>query len=233
MGLLSKSWSLGRAFGISVQVHATLLLLVAYTALRSLGDAGAMGLLMDLLLAVGLFGSVLLHELGHALTARRYGVQTRRIVLTPLGGVAQLESMPRNARAEFWIALAGPLVSFALAGTAWVLSASMPIVVLLAYINLALGVFNLLPVFPSDGGRILRAWLSSRMGFVGGTQLAVRVGQILAVGLGIYAIVQTQWMLMLIAAFLYLGARQEVLSLGGPSQSWSELWKQFRGGRGR
>lgn len=228
MGLFSKSWSLGRAFGISVQVHATLLALIAFTALRSLGNAGVVGLIMDLLLAVGLFGSVLLHELGHALTARRYGVQTQRIMLTPLGGVAQLESMPRDAKAEFWIALAGPLVSFALAGIAWTLSASFPLLALLAYINLALGVFNLLPVFPSDGGRILRAWLSSRMGFSSGTQLAVRIGQVLAVGLGVYAVVQTQWMLLLIAGFLFLGARQELLSLGAPAESWSTLWSRFR-----
>lgn len=228
MGLFSKSWSLGRAFGISVQIHATLLMLIAFTALRSLGNAGVMGLLLDLMLAVGLFGSVLLHELGHALTARRYGVQTRRIMLTPLGGVAQLESMPRNAVAEFWIALAGPLVSFALAGLAWGLSSVAPLFILLAYINLALGAFNLLPVFPSDGGRILRAFLSNRMGFASGTQLAVRVGQVMAVALGIYAVVASQWMLLMISGFLFLGARQELGALGLPMQSWSKLWAQFR-----
>lgn len=231
MGLFSKSWSLGRAFGISVQLHATLLLLIAFTALRSLGSAGVEAFLLDLILAVGLFGSVLLHELGHALTARRYGVQTRRIMLTPLGGVAQLESMPRDAKAEFWIAIAGPLVSFALAAGAWALSASFSLFILLAYINLALGLFNLLPVFPSDGGRILRAWLGSRMGFARGTQLAVRIGQFCAMALGAYAIISAQWMLMLVAGFLYLGARQELRGLGLDKGSWSLLWSRFRAGR--
>lgn len=228
MGLFSKSLSLGRTFGISVQIHATLLMLIGFTALRSLGNAGVIGLLLDLMLAVGLFGSVLLHELGHALTARRYGVQTRRIMLTPLGGVAQLESMPRSPVAEFWIALAGPLVSFALAGAAWTLSSVAPIFIFLAYINLALGVFNLLPVFPSDGGRILRAFLGARMGFASGTQLAVRIGQVMSVAIAVYAVIASQWMLLLISGFLFLGARQELGALGVPMQSWATLWERFR-----
>src|SRR5690606_11929701 len=120
MSWLMKSWSVGRLAGISVQIHATLLLILGFTALRSL-SAGGGGLAWDLLFAVGLFGSVLLHELGHALTARGFGISTRRIVLTPIGGIAELSAMPRSPRAEFWIALAGPVVSLGLAALAWTL----------------------------------------------------------------------------------------------------------------
>ena len=222
-----KSWSVGRLAGISVQIHATLLILLGFTALRSLSVGGG-GLVWDLLFAVGLFGSVLLHELGHALTARSFGVSTRRIVLTPIGGIAELNAMPRSPRAEFWIALAGPVVSLGLAASSWTLAPVSGIFYGLAAINLMLGLFNLVPVFPSDGGRIFRAILSRKMGFEAGTQIAVKVARYLAVAMGVWGLYVGQWSLILVAMFLYWGASAELSSLGLRIPSWGAIGQAMR-----
>lgn len=224
MGWLMQSWSVGRLAGISVQIHATLLVFLAWTLLFS----GSGWWWLDLAVAFGLFGSVLVHELGHALMGRAFGVGTRRIVLTPIGGVAELNSIPKSPRAEFWIALAGPLVSLSLAVVFWVLSPLSAAFVLLFWINLMLGLFNLVPVFPSDGGRIFRAMMSRRFGFRPGTQIAVKVGQSLAVLLGIWGLYRGQWTLPVIAVFLYWAAGAELSRLSLALPSWSEIWDFVR-----
>ena len=168
-----------------------------------------------------MFGCVLLHELGHALAARRFGIPTIDITLYPIGGVARLERMPRAAGAELVIALAGPAVNFviaaaigallfsaaALSGLEWSLDSFLGE---LLVINLGLGLFNLVPAFPMDGGRVLRAALSTFWGRVQATRVASIVGQVLAV---LFAVAAVQWTnnptYIALAAFIFFAARNE------------------------
>jgi Zn-dependent protease/predicted transcriptional regulator len=178
---------------------------------------GPLALLLGLVAVVGLFASVVLHELGHSLTARRYGVQVRRITLWFLGGVAEFEEMPRQRGAEAVVAIAGPLVSFALAGIFWTVTALAPLDAVpyarlvtgyLYAINLMLGVFNLLPAMPMDGGRILRSLLAMRLGTPRATVIASNVAKVIAVGMGILGLMGNLW-LILLAFFVFNGARAE------------------------
>ena len=166
------SWKLGQVAGIDLYVHATFLLI--FLVFPGVFDGGPLSP-WNVLLVLSVFGCVLLHELGHALMARRFGIQTRDITLYPIGGVARLERMPRAPGAELLIALAGPAVNFAIAavllpllflGTDEFASLSMIGLFLesLLSINLFLGLFNLVPAFPMDGGRVLRACLSNWLG---------------------------------------------------------------------
>jgi Zn-dependent protease len=178
---------------------------------------GSLALLLGLVAVVGLFASVVLHELGHSLTARRYGVHVRRITLWFLGGVAEFEEMPRQRGAEAVVAIAGPLVSFALAGIFWAVTAFAPLDALpyvrlvtgyLYAINLALGVFNLLPAMPMDGGRILRSLLAMRLGMPRATVIASNVAKVIAIGMGVLGLMGNLW-LILLAFFIWNGARAE------------------------
>jgi len=209
------SWSIGRFFGIDTRVHATFVLILAWAAVSSLSSGGtlvAAGVGVAFLLAV--FGSVLLHELGHALTARMFGVPTRQIILTPLGGMAQIEAGDMRPRDELLIALAGPAVSLGLGAvllfTAGLLGSLSPagFVGGLAWANLAIGLFNLVPAFPMDGGRVLRAGLAMRMEYFRATGIAAKVGRYAALGLAVVGLF-TNPLLVLIAAFVYFAARQE------------------------
>jgi len=204
-----------------VRLHATLLLLPLITY-GSMPVEGVLGVAFWVGLNVLLFGSVLLHELGHALTARRYGIQTQDIVLTPLGGMARITSLPTNPRHEIVIALAGPAVSLLLAAGAFALSAVMIVVPggvprvcfeafgLLLYINLMLGLFNLVPALPMDGGRVLRGYLALKRDHLSATRIAARVGRYLAVAGGLYGFLFTDsWTLPLIAVFVYMSAGAE------------------------
>jgi Zn-dependent protease len=211
------SWKLGRFAGIDTHVHASFLLLVAWAAWAAWTGVGTgLAVLLGVAFLLAVFGSVLLHELGHALTARRYGVRTRRIILSPIGGIAQLEGMPRRPRHELAVALAGPAVNFVLAAALWVVApvfAGMPVLadllgsVMLA--NLGLGLFNLLPAFPMDGGRALRAILAERVGTVRATETAVKVGRAIAVVMGVAGLVWGHLVLTLVAAFVWFAAGVE------------------------
>jgi Zn-dependent protease len=183
-------------------------------------DGGPQSVL-NVLLILAVFGCVLLHELGHALMARRFGIHTHDITLYPIGGVARLARMPRAPGAELLIALAGPAVNFAIA------AALTPLVVLgagetgsvsalglflntLLEINLVLGLFNLIPAFPMDGGRVLRALLSSWLGRARATTVASRLGRSLAVFFGALALFWTHNPIhVALAAFIYFAARSE------------------------
>lgn len=188
---MSMSWKLGRVAGIDVYVHKTFLLLMAYL-LASYGEVQV------LWLSIAAFGCVLLHEYGHALMARRFGIETEDITLYPIGGVARLRRLPRSPGAELAIALAGPAVNGAivllifLLGLSGVLDplASFPaareFVVNLMVVNVFLGAFNLIPAFPMDGGRVLRALLSGWLGRVRATGIAAGIGQALAILYGVY-----------------------------------------------
>jgi Zn-dependent protease len=176
---------------------------------------------LNILVVLSVFGCVLLHELGHALMARRFGINTRDITLYPIGGVARLERMPRAPGAELLIALAGPAVNFVLAagllfllflGAGEVGFMSIPGVFLetLLSINLMLGLFNLIPAFPMDGGRVLRALLSGWLGRMQATVIAATVGKTLAVCFAVAVLLWTQNPIQIaLAAFIYFAAHGE------------------------
>ncbi|MCD6500347.1 MAG: site-2 protease family protein [Deltaproteobacteria bacterium] len=198
------STRIGRIAGFEIDVHITFWLLLAFVAIFE-------GILAGLVLAVFVFGSVLLHELGHAVVARHLGVPIAGIELYFFGGVAKMAGPPRSARDEIWIASAGPAVSFILGGVSALLAFVTGIGVfrLLAYVNLVLGAFNLLPALPMDGGRVMRAALSRRMGRLQATVLAVRITHWAAVGIGVLGALMGSWQLVLLAVVLWFMGSQE------------------------
>ena len=189
-------------FGIQLAVHASFVFLLAYAAWEGWQDEGGwVGMVISIALTVAFFVCVVLHELGHSLTARRYGVRVPRILLMPIGGMAEFDRIPRQPSAEFIITINGPLVNFAIALGLWAvvgLPRGLPfhpqfadsfkgLVQLLLYWNVLMGCFNLMPVFPMDGGRILRAILATRLSYLKATFWAARIGQVLAIVLAILA----------------------------------------------
>lgn len=205
-----KPWSLGRIGGIDVSIHPTFWLVPAYIALTG---GGVFGVLMVL----ALFGCVLLHEFGHALEARRHGIGTSGITLYPIGGVASLARIPRKPGVELLVTLAGPAVNLAIA--AFLLAglwAFEPVGVVanfaasLMWLNLGLAIFNMLPAFPMDGGRVLRALLSGPMGRLRATEFAAGLGRILAIGLGLYGLFGGALNLVFLAIFVYLAGAAEL-----------------------
>lgn len=233
-GLARWSWRLGSIAGIETQVHASFLLILAWAAWNAWSiQPSVIGAGVAVLFVMALFGCVLLHELGHALMARRFGIGTRSITLLPIGGVAQLEGMPKDARQELWVAIAGPAVNVAIAAVlslvlavlgglgVLVSGAAVPATVLglavvflsaLMWANIVLAVFNMLPAFPMDGGRVLRAALSMRSGDrLAATEIAVKVGKVLAVGLALYGLfVSGNPFLALIAVFVWFTGQREL-----------------------
>lgn len=193
------SWKLGTLFGFPIRVGYSFLFLLALVFLFMGGGAGV-------LLVLIAFASVLLHELGHALMARRLKVPIREIELHFFGGAAKMEGLPRTPGDEIAIAAAGPAVSFALAAGAFAISAwtGAPLLGLLAKVNLFVGLFNLLPALPMDGGRILRALLSRRMGFLRATELSVRIARGFAVALGLVGLLHGPLTLVALAVLLWL-----------------------------
>jgi Zn-dependent protease len=217
------SWKIGEVAGIGIYMHATFLLLIGWVALSYWLQGSS---LATVLAAVGfilaLFACVVLHEFGHALTARRFGIRTRDITLLPIGGVARLERMPENPVHELWVALAGPAVNLVLAaGLLVVLAASgaaQPLAGLsltggsflgrLAVVNLLLLGFNMIPAFPMDGGRVLRALLATRVEYTRATHIAATLGQGIAFVFGLIGLF-TNPFLVFTALFVWIGAAQE------------------------
>jgi Zn-dependent protease/CBS domain-containing protein len=225
------SYSIGRVSGIDVRVHATFLLLLLFWGYVGYTEGGQSAAIFSVVFISLLFFCVLLHEFGHAFAARAYGIKTPDITLLPIGGVARLERMPENAAQELVIAIAGPLVNVVIALVLWValglphhligLGYSASSVHLIAsqllYVNIMLVVFNLIPAFPMDGGRVLRALLAFRLDHVQATRIAAKVGQAFAVifvivGIwGIPGLLAPNMFLVFIAMFVFLGAQQEAV----------------------
>ncbi len=210
-----------RLLGVPVRFHFTFVLMIVFLTVMGLG--GKQSSLVYVLYVIGLFASVLLHELGHALVGRRYGVRTLEVVMFPIGGVARLEKNP-EPKQELWIALAGPLVNILIAaGLFGYLYYTRQLVAIdglfepsdenlaerIAVGNLLLAAFNLLPAFPMDGGRVLRAVLARFKPVDEATRMAAWAGRMLAISMGLYGLLSMQFMLVFIAFFVYLGAAQE------------------------
>ncbi len=216
-------WKLGRFADIDVYVHATFLLLIGWVGYSHWLENQNWGeVLSGVLFILALFLCVVLHEYGHALTARRYGIKTRDITLYPIGGVARLERMPEKPIEELWVALMGPAVNVVIAALLfvylYVTNSLVPFTSLtvasgsfaerLMIVNIWLVLFNLIPAFPMDGGRVLRALLAMRMDFVRATQIAATIGQGLAFVLGFIGLFSNPFLLF-IAFFVWIGASQE------------------------
>jgi Zn-dependent protease len=211
------SWQLGKVSGIDVFLHPSALLFF-FVANGVMPTA-----LGNIAFVVALFGSILLHELGHALMARRYGIATADITLYLFGGVARLERMPRSAGPELLIALAGPAVNFAIALGLTALSFALDVVGLVPpdflevvfYLNMGLGLFNLLPVFPMDGGRVVRALLSRPLGRLRATEFAATLGRALAIIGGIWFLANGMYQPLILAIFVYLAGSMELRQVRG------------------
>ena len=215
-------YTIGRIGGTDVKVHLTFVLFLVWWAVGGYQEAGAAGALAAALWLLAVFGCILLHEFGHIFMARRFGVRTPDVILLPIGGVARLERIPDEPRQELLIALAGPAVTAAIALILYAmirlsgndaglgdLSPGRPFLSLLMNVNVYLLLFNLIPAFPMDGGRVLRALLASRLGLVRGTRLAATLGQFLAAFGGLYAITMGHSLAVLVAFFVFLGASAE------------------------
>jgi Zn-dependent protease len=218
------SWRIGRVAGIDVHMHATFLLLAGWVAVKAWSARQNLGdVVHGLAFIAAMFGIIVLHELGHALAARRYGIPTQDITLLPIGGVARLDRMPDKPGQELVVALAGPAVNVVLAVVFWLVVRSADAVTSLTHfrlvggsllanlqiVNLVMAVFNLIPAFPMDGGRVLRALLAMRLDYVKATRIAADIGQVLAFGAGAIGLGQMNPILVFIAIFVYLGAEQE------------------------
>ena len=228
------SYRLGRFFDIDVRVHVTFLMLLAWIAMQSYDEnKSLLSVLLSVLFSVTVFTFVVMHEYGHALTARRFGVRTRGITLYPIGGVAMLESMPKGAREQILVALAGPSVNFVLAAglattmhfvgydvlhdlvAVWrgrVSLVSEPSMLLssLFWMNAIMGTFNLIPALPMDGGRVLNAALSLRMDRVRATRIASRVAKVVALGFLAFAYANDATMLGVIGLFVWFSSSAEL-----------------------
>jgi Zn-dependent protease/predicted transcriptional regulator len=218
------SFRIATLAGIGVFVHWTFFILLAWIAMSHVAEGDDFAKVAEGVgFIVALFGCIVLHELGHALTARQFGVKTRDITLLPIGGVARLERIPERPLHEFLVAVAGPAVNLVIAGLLLIpislagrLGQSLEVTVVggdfltkLMWVNVGLVIFNMLPAFPMDGGRVLRALLAARMSRVRATHKAAAVGQMMAILFGILGVLGGQWMLLLIAFVIYQGAQAE------------------------
>ena len=228
------SYRVATLFGVPVRVHWTFLLLPALWGWMAWAETGRVAeVVLTVAFILAFFVCIVAHEFGHILTARRYGVRTRDVVLLPIGGVARMERIPEKPSHELWITLAGPAVNVAIAaaiyGVLFVAGVAMPDVQLvggeflgsLFGANVFVAIFNLVPAFPMDGGRILRSLLAMKLDRPRATRIAARTGQAVAVCFAAGSFYLGNPMLLLIAAFVWYGAGAEnemvqMRARGGP-----------------
>lgn len=219
---MTWSFSIGHVLGSELKVHATFFLLLAWIGTAAWIDGGPIGAAVNVAFVLVLFACVVAHEFGHALMARRFGIGTPDITLLPIGGLARLDRMPEKPGQEIAVALAGPAVNVAIWAVLVVLGAETDIEKLaaiedpgegfwgrLAAVNLFLVLFNMIPAFPMDGGRVFRAALSVAMGRVAATRFAARAGQVLAFAFGFAGLTWGSPVLVLIAIFVFVAAGAE------------------------
>jgi Zn-dependent protease/predicted transcriptional regulator len=220
---MKYSYQVGKLFGVPIRVHVTFLLLLLFVGLFAQQLVGISSGTFAMLMIALIFACVVLHEIGHSLVARHFGVRVNSIILLPIGGVSQMEDLPDDPTEEILIGLAGPAVSVFLALCFLVMSRivapatptpqqitffSPNIFQNLFLINLMLAIFNLLPVFPMDGGRVVRGLLALRVSKLKATRIAVSIGQFFAIVLFFFGLLYNIW-LALIALFIYMGATGE------------------------
>ncbi|MEO5717630.1 MAG: site-2 protease family protein [Chthoniobacterales bacterium] len=217
------TFPIGRIAGIGLRIHGTFFLLLAWVGFIYYRDGGTVAAVDGLIFILLIFLCVVLHEFGHALAARRYGIKTRDITLLPIGGLARLERMPDEPREEVVVALAGPAVNIVIAAALWIVigltsgipapaimeHTGVPLALRLFAVNIWLVLFNMIPAFPMDGGRVLRALLAMRMNYARATQVAASIGQGIAF---VFFVIGLWWnpLLLLIAVFVYFGASSEL-----------------------
>ena len=217
--LMKYSFKIGSVWGIPIELHITFILLMGAVFVLFYPDYYFFTLILFL------FVFVVFHELAHSVVARHYGIKVRKIVLYPLGGVSEIEEVPENPRIEWRLAIAGPLMSFliggVLLGISQLFSVEVPTAALsstivtagnlildLAFLNLLLGAFNLIPAFPMDGGRVFRALLAERMKYSDATKYAAYIGRLFGIGMVVVGVLYDFW-LILIGVFIYIGASEE------------------------
>ncbi|MGP6086041.1 site-2 protease family protein [Antarctobacter jejuensis] len=218
---MTWTFRLGRLLGSELRVHATFFLLLAWVGAAAWAENGAPAALENMAFILALFACVVAHEYGHALMARRYGIKTPDITLLPIGGMARMERMPEKPAQEIAVALAGPAVNVVIWAVLIALGASTQMEALsdpantadflgrLAAVNLFLAIFNLIPAFPMDGGRVLRAALGFSMDRVRATRIAASAGQIAAFVFGFLGLLSGNLILLLIALFVFFAANAE------------------------
>jgi len=221
---LKGSLKVARIFGIPVYLHFSFLILMGTLGVISaLGGSSGASILHAMTFLALMFTCILAHEFGHILMARRFGIDTLDVTLLPIGGLARLKRMPEKPSQELLVALAGPAVNVVIAGALFgiltatgtfvatadveILAESLPVQVMIANVSLVL--FNLLPAFPMDGGRVLRALLAMKLSYVRATSIAARIGQVMAVLFGFGAYYSNNPMLILVALFVWFAAKQE------------------------
>ena len=222
------AWRIATLAEIPVYVHGTFAVLIAFLLISGIAQGrGVAAALGGVLFILAIFVTIVLHELGHALTARHFGIKTRDITLLPIGGVARLERMPDVPRQELWVALAGPAVNVAIAAVSVALfvggtgrlptlsldPAEAGLVGRFTSVNVVLAVFNMVPAFPMDGGRALRAVLAERVDYVRATEIAASIGKGLALVFGLVGLFANPW-LVFIALFVWMGASGEASAAG-------------------
>lgn len=219
---MRASFKIFRISGIDVEIHISLLILLilliyAFTVTPPpFGFANfpfAEKILLSSASAIALFASILLHEFSHSLLARRFGVKVKKIMLFIFGGVAMMENLPKKPKEELVVAVAGPAASMGIAAASFILSfipnsTLSAFFTLFGYFNLILALFNLIPAFPMDGGRVLRGFLAERMSYSKATRISAEIGRGIAIVMAVFGIFYNPW-LILIALFVYIGASEE------------------------
>ena len=221
---MGRSFLIGRIAGIKILIHWTFLLLLGFIVFSEMRKGSSTAAILATIgFVLALFACVVLHELGHSLMAKRYGIETRKITLLPIGGVASLERIPENPKQELWVALAGPAVNVAIALLLYPFVSSFGsfseqgvgnvattqgFLYSLFRVNVVLVLFNAIPAFPMDGGRVLRALLALQLGRIRATNIAAILGQVIAIGFIFFGLFNNPF-LVLIGIFVYFGARSE------------------------